>query len=219
LGKPGTDALVFNKKTECFLCATFEYPVMKNVSEKTLFRQFKEFGRDLFLRGLISSHAGNMSARIGNRIHITGRGAMLGRLERGDIVSIDIGSDDRDAARGPSSEAPVHRAIYRETGALAIVHAHPPYATLLSITEDLLIPVDWEGSYFFKKIPVLMPGKRGGKKDAADMIGKGMKDHKAILVRGHGSFARGDTLEEAYMLTSSLEASAFFIYKGTFLRN
>jgi L-fuculose-phosphate aldolase len=185
---------------------------MKNISEKTLIKQFSEFGRDLFVRGLISSHAGNMSVRQGNRIYITGRGAMLGRLNRTNIIKIDIDKDDPEISRRASSETPVHRAIYRETDALAIVHAHPPYATLLSMTEDLLVPVDWEGSYFFKKIPVLTAKKTVSRKDAAGMIGKRMKDHKAILVRGHGSFARGDTLEGAYMLTSSLEASAFFIY-------
>jgi len=184
----------------------------KNISEKTLFRQFNEFGRDLFLRGLISSHAGNMSARVGDRIYITRRGAMLGRLSETDIVRLDLEKDDPDKLLMASSEAPVHRAIYQNTGALAIVHAHPPYATLLSMTEDALIPVDWEGSYFFKKIPVLTSEKRGSRKDLAGMIGRHMKDHRAILVRGHGSFTRGNTLEEAYMLTSSLEASAFFIY-------
>lgn len=184
---------------------------MKNISEKTLIKQFSEFGRDLFVRGLISSHAGNMSVRQGNRIYITGRGAMLGRLNRTNIIKIDIDKDDPEISRRASSETPVHRAIYRETDALAIVHAHPPYATLLSMTEDLLVPVDWEGSYFFKKIPVLTAKKTVSRKDVAGMIGKRMKDHKAILVRGHGSFARGDTLEEAYMLTSSLEASAFFL--------
>jgi len=185
---------------------------MKSISEKALFKQFSEFGRDLFLRGLISSHAGNMSARSGDRVYITGRGAMLGRLGRTDIIKLDIGKDDQDIVRRASSEAPVHRAIYRETDARAIVHAHPPYATLLSMTEDNLVPVDWEGSYFFKKIPVLNPKKKGAAKGLSALISRSMKDHKAILVRGHGSFARGDTLEEAYMLTSSLEASAFFIY-------
>lgn len=185
---------------------------MKNISEKTLFRQFSEFGRDLFVRGLISSHAGNISVRTGDRIYITRRGAMLGRLGTADIVRIDLEKDDPDKLLVASSEEPVHRAIYQSTDARAVVHAHPPYATLLSMTEKALIPVDWEGSYFFRKIPVLTPGKAGGRKNVAGSIGRHMKDHGAILVKGHGSFTRGDTLEEAYMLTSSLEASAFFIY-------
>jgi L-fuculose-phosphate aldolase len=185
---------------------------MKNISEKTLFKQFNEFGRDLFLRGLISSHAGNMSVRYGNTIYITRKGAMLGRLNRTDIIKLDIDKDDPDLSRTASSEAPVHMAIYHDTGALAIIHAHPPYGTLLSMTEDTLIPADWEGSYFFREVPVLTFKKTGGGKDVAGSIGRHMKDHKVILVRGHGSFSRGDTLEEAYMLTSSLEASAFFLY-------
>jgi L-fuculose-phosphate aldolase len=185
---------------------------MKDISDKILFRQFKEFGRDLFLRGSISSHAGNMSVRIGDMLYITRSGAMLGRLSRADIIKIGIDKDDLDLSRTASSEAPVHRAIYHYTDALAIIHSHPPYATLLSMTEDALIPADREGSYFFKKVPVLDLKKTGSRINTAGLIGRRMKDYKVILVRGHGSFSRGDTLEEAYMLTSSLEASAFFIY-------
>ncbi len=177
-----------------------------------LFKQFSEFGRDLFLRGLVSSHAGNMSVRIGDTVYITRRGAMLGRLGRTDIVKLGIDKNDPDVSRTASSEAPVHEAIYQSTDAHAVMHAHPPYATLLSMTEDALVPVDREGSYFFKKIPVLAFKKAGGGKDTVSLISRRMKEHKVVLVRGHGCFARGDTLEEAYMLTSSLEASAFFIY-------
>jgi ribulose-5-phosphate 4-epimerase/fuculose-1-phosphate aldolase len=39
-----------------------------------------------------------------------------------------------------------------------------------------------------------------------------LKDYKVILMHGHGSFARDNTLENAYMLTSSLESSSFFLY-------
>ncbi len=115
---------------------------------------------DLFLAGADQLARGNMSVRTGDRIYITGRGAMLGRLGRTDIVKLDICKDDQDIVRRASSEAPVHRAIYLETDARAIVHAHPPYATLLSMTEENLVPVDWEGSYFFKKIPVLNQRKK-----------------------------------------------------------
>jgi len=39
-----------------------------------------------------------------------------------------------------------------------------------------------------------------------------MKTNRVVLIRSHGSFARGETLEEAYMLTSTLEASAFYLW-------
>lgn len=180
------------------------------IENKTV-TSFQTIGRDIFLRGLISSHAGNMSIRAGNKLFLTRRGSMLGRLKKGDIVEIDVEHDDS-AILMASSEVVVHRAIYRKTSALSVVHTHPPYATLLSMVENEIIPVDSEGSYLFKKIPVVSTEKTIGSGEAAVIISEYLKDYKVVILRGHGSFARGDMLEEAYMLTSSLEASAFFVY-------
>ena len=43
--------------------------------------QFQTVGRDLFTRGLVSSHSGNLSIRLGDRLIITRRGCRLGCLE------------------------------------------------------------------------------------------------------------------------------------------
>jgi len=177
----------------------------------TLFTAFRDTGRDIFLRGLISSHAGNMSVRIGDKMYITKKGSMLGRLKPTDIVELELEKNDLNLSKA-SSEAIVHKAIYNKTSALAVVHAHPPYATLLSMTENEFIPCDSEGSFLFKKIPVVAPEHTIASEEAAEMVSEQLKDYKIVLVRGHGSFARGSTLEEAHMFTSSLESSAFFTY-------
>jgi L-fuculose-phosphate aldolase len=179
--------------------------------DQSLFRQFESLGRDVFLRGLISSHAGNMSVRVGERIYITRRASMLGQLEKPDIVELHLQRDDARILMA-SSEVTVHKAIYLNTSALAVVHTHPPYATLLSMLEDELIPVDSEGSYLFKRIPVVSLEKTIGSEEAASLVSECLKDYKIVLMRGHGSFARGDMLEEAFMLTTSLEASAFLLW-------
>jgi L-fuculose-phosphate aldolase len=179
--------------------------------EKSLFRQFHTIGRDIFLRGLISSHAGNMSVRAGDTIHITRRASMLGRLKESDIVSLGIEQNDSHMLMA-SSELVVHKAIYKNTSALAVVHTHPPYATLISMLEDELIPADSEGSYLFKRVPVVSPEKTIGSEEAAGLVSNLLKDYKIVLMRGHGSFARGDMLEEAFMLTTSLESSAFLLW-------
>ncbi len=180
--------------------------------EETILKSFVEIGRDMFLRGLVSSHAGNMSIRAEKRIHITARGTMTGRLKANDIVEVDLGYADDPNILLASSELVVHRAIYLRTGARAVVHAHPPYGTLLSMTEDELVPVDSEGSYHLKRVPVATPESTIASEEAAQAVSEYLTDHRIVLVRGHGSFARGDTLEEAYMLTSSLESSAFYLY-------
>jgi L-fuculose-phosphate aldolase len=182
--------------------------------EETFFASFRDIGRDLFLRGLVSSHAGNMSVRTEGGICITRTKSMLGRITRNDLVDVDaIGpgpGDDR-----ASSELIVHRAIYRATGAGAIVHAHPPYATLLSMLRDELVPVDSEGCYLLQKVPVKSVNKTitVGLPESAHAISEALMECRIVMLKGHGSFARGDTLEDAYMLTSSLEASSFYLYQ------
>lgn len=184
---------------------------MKEKIEDGLFEQFSATGREIFMRGLISSHAGNMSTRSGNTIRITRRGSMLGRLKEADIVSIDL-KRPASSILMASSEIAIHRAVYLKTSALSIIHAHPPYATLLSMVMDELIPVDSEGSYLFQRVPVVVIKKTIGSQEAAEAISEHLKDVKVVLMRGHGSFARGDMLEEAYMFTMALEASAFYAY-------
>ncbi len=184
---------------------------MGNNLDKSLFEQFKNTGRDIFLRGLISSHAGNMSIRTGNRMYITKKASILGQLNQKDIIELSL-KDADDRITMASSEVAVHRAIYANTSALAVVHAHPPYATLLSMVESELIPVDSEGSCLLKKVPVIVVQKTIGSEEAASIVSEHLRNYRIVLLHGHGSFARGDTLEEAHMLTSSLESSSFFLY-------
>lgn len=184
--------------------------------EESFFNTFRNIGQDIFLTGLVGSHVGNMSVRSGDRIHITRRAAMLGHLKPEDIIEVDFKKSDYSLLTA-SSEVLVHKAIYLNTSALAIIYAHPLYATLLSMIEDELVPLDWEGSHVLKKVPVMTLEEPIGSEKAARIVSEYLKNHKIILLRGHGSFARGDMLEEAFMLTSSLESSAFFLYhlKGT----
>ncbi|MHB8781791.1 MAG: aldolase, partial [Candidatus Geothermincolia bacterium] len=158
------------------------------------------------LQGVNSSHSGNMSVREGDRIHITRRGSMLGCLTQRDIVDTSLEGDDSHITLA-STEIKIHRAIYQNTSALAIVHAHPPTAIALSLRRDAITPVDAEGIYYFKSIPVLRAQDTIGSSEVAAGLWRDLANYKAVMVAGHGSFAVGQMLEEAYQWTSSLEAS------------
>ncbi len=172
---------------------------------------FRDIGRDIYLGGLASSHAGNMSVRMGDRILITRRGSMIGRLKPEDLIETGLYEDDSNIMLA-SSELVVHRAIYQATSALAIVHAHPPHATALSMCEDAIVPADSEGSYLLHRVPVVTSSRTIGSSEVADVVAPALKDHKVVMLRGHGSFAVGEMLEEAFMLTSSLEFSSRILY-------
>jgi L-fuculose-phosphate aldolase len=168
--------------------------------------QFQTVGRDLFTRGLVSSNSGNLSIRLGERIIITRRGSRLGCLQEHDLIETGINKNDRNTPLA-SIELAVHRAIYRETPALAVVHAHPPHAVALSLTETEIVPNDAEGLPIVGPVPVLgwhMEVRPGG---LADIISQALKQYRIVMVHGHGSFAIGQLLEEAHNCTTTLEES------------
>jgi L-fuculose-phosphate aldolase len=184
--------------------------------DERLFEEFRYIGRDILLTGLTSSHGGNMSVRVGDRIIIKRRGAQLGQLKRSDFVETSLYGRDSGITRA-STELIVHRAIYQNTSALAVVHSHPRTAIALSLSRDEIIPIDNEGSYLLRKVPVVSIEYASGSKEMADTVSNALKEYKIIMQRGHGCFSTGQTLEEAYHWISALEEVSDIILKHKLL--
>jgi L-fuculose-phosphate aldolase len=104
-------------------------------------------------------------------------------------------------------ELAVHRAIYRETPAVAIVHAHPPHAVALSLTETEIVPIDTEGQSIMEQVPVLGWNTKVKPGSLGDEIAQALKQSRVVMVHGHGTFAIGQLLEEAHNYTTTLEES------------
>ncbi|MBI2917133.1 MAG: class II aldolase/adducin family protein [Chloroflexi bacterium] len=169
---------------------------------------FRTVGRDLFLRGLVSSHSGNLSVLRGGSITITRHGSQLGHVGQADLVTVGLEEDPNapPSTPAPSMELPRHRAIYRATGAEAIVHAHPPHAVALSLLEKEIVPRDVEGAYLLRQVPVVEPGEV-----AKEGLAEALASHPIAMLRGHGSFAVGNSLEEALQWTTALEDSCLIL--------
>ena len=87
----------------------------------------------------------------------------------------------------------------------AIVHAHPQAAIAASLVMDRIIPEDSEGVMFCPEIPVV--GGAPGSQEVADNVAAALARGKLVIARGHGTFAAGKNLDEAYQLTSLAEHS------------
>lgn len=174
--------------------------------ERELIARFREIGRDIFVAGLTTSHGGNLSVRIGDRIVITRRGSMLGRLTEDDLVvtGMEPCADDERCSR----EIVVHRAIYAATDALAVAHAHPIHTIARSIVADAIVPEDSEGLYVLGAVPVVSAEQTIASAEAGKLLADALRDHPVAVLRSHGPFAKGATLEEAFYHVSALEASA-----------
>jgi len=173
--------------------------------------QFQAVGQALFTQGLVSPQGGNLSVKLGENLLITHRGSALGSIEQWDLVETGISRNSRTTPLA-STELEVHRCIYQNTSASAVVHAHPPYAVALSFTENEIIPCDVEGRALLGKVPILSTGTADELSGFAEDIAGLLKGHRVVVVRGHGSFAASQLLEEAYYYTAVLEQSCRLLY-------
>lgn len=165
-----------------------------------------KYGKKIVAQGLAHSHFGNVSKRIGDRILISKTGSMLDELE-GRIVEVSLS--------GPSSlddlastELLVHRQIYRETAAQVVFHGHSEFAVVLSLlypVGTVLHPEDSEGTHLLHGIPIIKGAT--GSEELAQNAAAALRDHRAVLAERHGVFARGGTVNEAFVVLSAVEHS------------
>lgn len=181
------------------------------VALNDLLPHFQTVGSDLYDRGMVSICSGNLSVRLGTNLCITCSGSRLGYLTEKDLVITGIEKDDENTSIA-SSELAVHRAIYQATQATAVLHAHPTHTIVMSFAYKKVIPLDMEGRLLLSRIPVIGFGKEPQPGGYAIEIATALKGYPAAVVSGHGSFARGTTLEEACTTTTTLEESCRILY-------
>lgn len=176
-----------------------------------MWQSIVKFGKKLVEYGLVESQFGNISIRRDDKMLITKSGIPLDELNRNSIVEVGI-DEPSDLDRVASSETIVHRNIYKNTPALAIIHAHPMFAVIESmlLEKETIVPINIEGEYFLHEIPVVKGA--AGTPELAECTAHALADHKGAIVFGHGTFAIGKTLEEAYFVTALIEQSCKMKY-------
>lgn len=163
--------------------------------------EFERIGKRLFAEHLVGGNFGNISVRSGKEgFFIKRSGAYLDVAAEPVFVTF-TGNVPPEA----SSEYRVHLEIYKKTRFEAVVHAHPPHAVALSLVTDEIIPEDSEGKMFCPKIPVVQGTP--GSQELAENVTRALSSSKLVIVRGHGTFAAGMTLDEAFNYTSLAEHS------------
>jgi L-fuculose-phosphate aldolase len=170
-----------------------------------LLSQFQIVGAELRSSHLVSSHGGNLSMWTPDGVVITREDAMLGGLSAADLCM--IGRTTLPPLVDPTLDAPIHRAVYVLGDGRALVHAHPPHAVALSLTADELVPLDTDGIHVLGRVQVLTHAR-----DIVRQVGEALAGQAAVLVRGHGCYARGADLLEALKHATQLEESARLLF-------
>ncbi|WP_030841193.1 class II aldolase/adducin family protein [Streptomyces hygroscopicus] len=154
--------------------------------------------------GLVVGTSGNVSARVGDTVLVTPSGVPYDRLGPRDAVAVDLDGQQVLGTLAPTSELPMHLAVYRETDARAVVHTHAVHATAVSTLVDELPAIHYMTAALGGPVRVADYALYGTDELAAAML-EALRDRSGCLLRNHGTVVHGATLDQAYDRTAQLE--------------
>jgi L-fuculose-phosphate aldolase len=146
---------------------------------------------------LVVGTAGNVSVRAGDQVAVTPSGVSYDELTPGVVGVHGLDGAPIEASFEPTSELPLHLAVYAATGARAIVHTHSVAATALSCVVDEVPPVHYYTAFFGGVVRVA-PYAEYGTEALASAAVAALDGRTGCLLGNHGAIALGDTLAQAY---------------------
>ena len=189
---------------------------MTMLSEYQLRQEIVRVTRIVANQGLIRSSDGNLSVRLDeNHFMMTPSGLYKMAMEPDDPIVVNEKGEVLVGKMGlkPTSEINMHLEAFRQRPDVnAVLHAHPPYATALTIA-GLPFPTDYlpEVLIALGEVPVAKYGTPGTPA-LAESIHELIKTHNAIILSHHGSITVGKSLEEALIALERLEHAAYTYY-------
>lgn len=173
--------------------------------------------QNLYKKNLIQHNSGNVSVRVSSeRIAITPRGMPYDDMTTEDMVIIDLNGVTIEGIQTPSSEMPMHIAIYKNMPHVnAVIHSHSPFALAFAVVGKSIPVVSTEGLAVRGPIPVAEYACPGTEEQglAAIKVMKGPPAVTGALLKNHGVLATGTSLSQAYSIACRIEMSArvFFL--------
>lgn len=172
--------------------------------------------------GLVHGTSGNIAMRDeeDDVIAITPSGISYTGMQPEDIAIVDLNGKWLDGKYKPSSEVPMHTAVYRaRPDVKATVHTHAMFATIMAMgKEPVLRPITPPQCEFtpVRIVPFTMPGSD----EVADRVVEALgKDGLAVLIKNHGMFCCGKSMKQAMAATTYVEEMAVTTYYAKVLGN
>jgi L-fuculose-phosphate aldolase len=152
--------------------------------------------RRMSAAGLLPGTSGNVSVRVGDLVAVTPSGLDYDAMTP-DLVGVhELDGTPVDARLKPTTEMPLHLAVYAAKETAAIVHTHSTAATVLSTLVDELPPVHYLVALFGGRVPVVPYATYGTPELAANVV-EGLRDSAGCILGNHGTVTIGADLSSA----------------------
>lgn len=170
--------------------------------------QIAEVIHRIWNKGLTTASGGNITVKDeSGDIWSTPASIDKGSLKADDIVCLN--SENKSGYK-PTSELPLHQAIYKKRSDIsAVIHAHPPGLTTFSMLKctpatDIIPEI--------KRIcgmPTVAPYQISGSQELAESVSEEFrKGHNCIIMENHAAVVGGGSLQEALQRLETFELCA-----------
>ncbi|MCF3136276.1 class II aldolase/adducin family protein [Streptomyces olivochromogenes] len=160
--------------------------------------------RRMVSEGLVVGTSGNVSVRVGDTVLVTPSGVPYDRLTPDDVTGVDLDGRQVLGTLIPTSELPMHLAVYRATDAGAVVHTHAVHATAVSTLVPELPSIHYMTGALGGPVRVA-PYATYGTEELAENMLRALADRSGCLLQNHGTITYGTTLDQAFDRTAQLE--------------
>jgi L-fuculose-phosphate aldolase len=175
-----------------------------NAELQTAREQLVSYCGRMITDGLAVGAAGNMSVREDDLVAITPSGVSYAELMPSDICITTLSGEAVDTPETPSSELPMHLAVYAATDAGAVVHTHSAEVIAVSATCDELPAVHYAINALGGPVRVAAY-TRFGSAGLAEAAVAALDGRSAAILQNHGAICYGRTLRQAYERAVLLE--------------
>ncbi|HEY2608969.1 MAG TPA: class II aldolase/adducin family protein [Paraburkholderia sp.] len=153
---------------------------------------------------------GHFSWRIPGRDHmlINSGKSVRSALSASDIVTINFDGNLIEGDAVPPMEFPIHAEIYRRRADVnSVVHSHPLWSTLFSMTGRTVEPVIMQAAVLGE---IRQFGKTASinRKPLAEEMADALGPHRVIMLKSHGAVVAAEGILEAFVLAFYLEENA-----------
>ncbi|MER6675627.1 class II aldolase/adducin family protein [Streptomyces sp. NPDC000983] len=154
--------------------------------------------------GLVVGTSGNVSVRVGETVLVTPTGVPYDRLTPRDVTGVDLAGRQVLGTLRPTSELPMHLAVYGATDARAVVHTHAVHATAVSTLVPQVPAIHYVTADLGGPVRVA-PYATYGTQELAENMLRALTGRTACLLQNHGTMTLGASLAQAYDRTAQLE--------------
>ena len=145
---------------------------------------------------LVVGTAGNVSVRIGDHVVISPSGVDYRKMRAEHVVVVDIDGNVVEGSLKPSSELPLHLAVYTTSAHQAIVHTHAVASTALSVVVDEIPLSHYYSAMFGGPVRVAAYATYGSEQLALN-VQAALVGRTAALMANHGAVSVAATLAKA----------------------